>query len=332
MMKFLSGLYDLVTTARNALFNVGVFRSYRSSLPVISVGNLTAGGNGKTPLTLFIASKLKERGMKPVILSRGYGGSCIGPHILDALDTPELVGDEPILLSRQAQVPVVVSRSRAKGAKRIEKERLGDIIVLDDGFQHRWLYRNVDILCIDVSSEDAIDSFCKGEVLPKGRFREDRDVGLSRSHMAVLIHRVVIEKAPQADPRILRLIPDTVPVFRAYLSHASLSNERGGNMPSSGAEVSLVAAIANPFGFEKSVQALGYSIAHTWYLDDHHLFSQTDIDAIRTMSEYRPVICTTKDYIKLKGAAIENLFVLETSLSVTPEDAFIVGMLRHTLR
>lgn len=331
-MKLLSAIYYLVTTIRNFLFNSGVFRSYHSKLPVISVGNLTAGGNGKTPLTLCIAAKLKERGMRPVILSRGYGGKCKGPHLLNEHDTPEFVGDEPLLLSRQAQVPVVVSRSRAKGAKLIEREHLGDIILLDDGFQHRWLFRNVDILCIDISTEEVVESFCRGEPLPAGRFREDRDVGLTRAHMVVLIHRAVIEKAPPADPRILRLIPDSVPVFRAYLSHASLKNEGGKKIPPPGSNVSLIAAIANPIGFEKSVQSMGYAIANTRYFDDHHLFTSSDIEEIRGISELHPVICTTKDYIKLKEAAIENLFVLETNLTVTPEDAFIVGMLRHTIR
>src|SRR5262249_9157237 len=126
LLRPAASLYGAVTNFRNYLYDQEILPTYKSTLPVVSIGNVTAGGTGKTPLTLCIAERLKERGHSPVVLSRGYGGSRCGPWLVDLQkDTAATVGDEPLLLTRRLGVPVVISRERAAGARLIEERKLG---------------------------------------------------------------------------------------------------------------------------------------------------------------------------------------------------------------
>ena len=205
VLSALSVLYGCGVLLRNRLYDSKVFKTYRSALPVISIGNLTVGGNGKTPLCHFLAEQLRERGMQPVILSRGYGGSLRGPHRVTDSDTPDLVGDEPLLLSFLCRVPVYVSRSRVAGVQLIEQQKTGNIVILDDGFQHRALHRDLDVISSFVGTPQAIENLVEGQLLPLGRFREDRDEGLARATLLVLAERRSLgasEQLPPIDARI----------------------------------------------------------------------------------------------------------------------------------
>lgn len=164
MKWFLSKIFWLVTEIRNWLFDKGLLKVTKVTLPVISVGNIHVGGTGKTPTVIFLASELKKQGLNPVVLSRGYKGRLKGPHLISDSDTYIDVGDEPILIRRKTKLPIVVSKNRVKGAKYIEKMKIGDVIILDDGFQHRWLFRDIDILILPSET---------GDLLPLGMLRED---------------------------------------------------------------------------------------------------------------------------------------------------------------
>ena len=185
MLSLLSAIYNLLTKVRNLLYDKGILSSYKSNLKVISVGNISVGGTGKTPLVIYLSKILKDKGYKPVVLSRGYKGSIKGPHLITDTNTYHEVGDEPLLIKNLASVPVVIAKKRVKGAKIIEELKLGDIIILDDGFQHRALKRDLDIVCIDASSEESVSKFFTDKLMPAGRLRESRASGLKRANAVV---------------------------------------------------------------------------------------------------------------------------------------------------
>ena len=153
-----------------------------------------------------------------MILSRGYKGSVCGPHLVTAEDSTRQVGDEPVLMDRRGIAPVVVSRSRAKGSRLISERGLGDVIVLDDGFQHRRLRRQVDIVAVDISDAEAVDGFIEGALLPLGRFREPRAAALARADLLIFISRRFSRAPQELDPRLFRVVPKGLQIYRAFLA------------------------------------------------------------------------------------------------------------------
>ena len=145
----LSWLYGAVVAVRKGLYDAGALKSEHPGVPVVVIGNLTAGGTGKTPVTIWIAEALRERGFNPGIVSRGYGGSKSGsPMRVDRASDPAVVGDEPVLLARRTGLPVAVDSDRARAARTLVEEGV-DLIVTDDGLQHLKLERDYEICVID---------------------------------------------------------------------------------------------------------------------------------------------------------------------------------------
>ena len=332
-LKGLSVLYGAVTRMRNYLYDCGVARSYTSSLPVVSIGNLTVGGNGKTPLCLYVVHELKARGYTPVILSRGYGGSNRAPRLVLDADSPDLVGDEPLLMAQTSGAPVVVARSRSAGARLIERESLGDVIILDDGFQHRKLARELDIISAFAGTEEAVEAFVGGELLPVGRFREDRDAGLRRSSLFVVSFRRVLaagEDMPAVNDRLLSLVPSGVTVFRAAYELSEVrSLGDGSTVPPQG--VHAFAGIANPEGFFDSVAHVGFEVAARHEFPDHHPFSESEVAKLVDGNPGTLFVCTEKDAVKIRQMSerIRSAFAeFRVRLKVVPADAFMVAIQR----
>lgn len=336
-LKTLSSLYGVVTRARNHLYDRGILRSYVSSLRVVSVGNLTVGGNGKTPLCLFIVEALKQRGLNPVILSRGYGGTLKGPHIVRPTDSPKCVGDEPLLMALTGGVPVVISRSRAEGARLIEREELGDVIILDDGFQHRKLARQMDVLSAFVGTEESVESFGAGELLPLGRFREDRDAGLRRASMFVASFRRAISaggEVPAVDERILAQVPAGVQVFRSAYEWIGVRSLNDGSSISPRPVIAF-AGIANPQGFFASLEETGFEVVKRFEFADHHAFSEDEVARLVDENPGALFVCTEKDGVKIREMSdrIRSAFAeFRVRLKVVPSDAFVVSILRAIQR
>lgn len=335
LLSVFSKLYGSVMSVRGALYDRGIFRRYESALPVVCVGNLTAGGNGKTPLCLFLARELQSRGVRVAILSRGYGGSKRGPVRVTSNDTSLDVGDEPLVMAR-AGFPVYVARARAAGARLIESDGSADLIILDDGFQHRALARDVDIVSIFVGTSEAVDDFLAGHLLPRGRFREDRVKGLQRATMAVLAERKVVQAASDlddVDPRIMEVMPPRLSVFRSYLQATGVSVLGNGQSVTPGPIVAC-AGIANPEGFFESLRNLGYEVQGEYAYDDHHTFSREEIAEILDAHQDVPLICTAKDAVKLaeidlSSEARSRIGVLSVEARVAPADAFMVNLMRR---
>lgn len=332
MLKgLLAGIFSLITKERNFLFDKGFLPQYSSQLPVVSVGNLTAGGNGKTPLVMFLADRLQQRGYIPCILSRGYGGSEAGPYQVSDSDLARKVGDEPLMMAKALTCPVVIARKRVAGAKFIEKNKLGNCIILDDGFQHRWLARDVDILSIDVSTPLAREEFKEGSLLPLGLFREGRKKGLERATTVVLSHRSLHRKAQDADPAILALIPESASVFRSHYTDITFRSMQGDQRQPSG-DVILVTGIANPEGFRQSIETKGYSVTEFFSYPDHHNFTQDELGEIRKRFPNNAIITTQKDFMRIGSIDDQNWFYTEAKFSVYPEDAFLSHILKQLNR
>jgi len=246
--------------------------------PVVSVGNITTGGTGKTPAVRWLAEAMRERGLKPAILMRGYRADADGKS------------DEQMMLQRQLpEVPVRANPDRIQAARELlQSEREVDLFLLDDGFQHRQVARDFDLVLID-----ATYPFGFGHVLPRGLLRE-RLSGLRRAS-AFLITRI-----GQVGPADLSAIEQTL---RRYNLVASIyrADHRLEAMPEG--KVFAFAGIGNPKGFEKQLASAGKLVGAKWF-EDHHAYSAEDVEQVRRLAKEAGAECvvtTEKDWVKLEG-------------------------------
>lgn len=324
-LKTLSYVYCGVTTLRNLAYDRGWCKIYVSKIPVVSVGNVTAGGNAKTPLTLSIAKMLSASSFSPVILSRGYGGKIKGPHLVSTADNADQVGDEPVLLSR-AGFPVVIARKRAEGARLIEANEIGNIIILDDGFQHRKLHREVDIVTVNVAHSDAVKAFVTGELLPLGRFRERRDQALKRADIIVVSSRSLT--LPVIAPEFKAILPDHAECFLSNLYVSNITSLKTGE-ELVGSKVVALSAIANPEGFYTTLQQNDFEIVEKIALPDHADLPEKLLDDIREHHGEIAIVCTEKDAVKLESWQDKNIYVLRVEARVEPGDIFLNYLLNR---
>jgi tetraacyldisaccharide 4'-kinase len=334
VLRPLAALYGAITTVRNMLYDRGIARSFQSELPVISVGNVTVGGNGKTPLCLWLVERLRAVGYQPVIVSRGYGGTRRGPYRVKEGDSPLEVGDEPLLLAQRAGCPVYIARSRSAGAARVAADQAGDLIILDDGLQHRRLKRDVDIVSIFAGTEKAVTEFVAGALLPFGRFREARTAALRRASIVVISDRAVSTgdaTMGAVDPRLMALMPRHVKVFRAGLEFDKVL------LLSNGEEIAAqpvhaLSAIANPEGFYSTLPAIGFTVLQKHSFRDHHAFTESEVRRLLERNPGTLFVCTEKDAVKLRGFPsdiLDRFAECRVRLSVVPADAFVVTLQRE---
>lgn len=298
LLRALSHPYALLLRLRALLYGLGVLRSRRLPRPVISVGNVTLGGTGKTPATALIASLLIARGRRVAVLSRGYGGSaegelrivCDGDKVLVG---PEEAGDEPCLLARKVPGLMVVTGSDRYRAGLLALERLNpDIFILDDGFQHLRLKRDLNLLLLDCARP-----FGNGRVLPAGFLRESK--GAAKRADLVLLTRCREGSEPVSP----------VPGLPVCRSAHRLSGHRaleGGELRRfaelKGKRGLAFAGIADPAGFFDSLEQEGVPLVATLAFSDHICYGDAEIAAVlRLKKASRSVflITTEKDAVKL---------------------------------
>jgi tetraacyldisaccharide 4'-kinase len=236
-------------------------------------------------------------------------------------------------MSRESEVPVVVSRSRVAGARFIEAHNLGDVIVLDDGFQHRALNRDVNIVSVFAGSEEALDAFCAGKLLPVGRFRENRVAGLRRASSVVVSYRRVLsssEELAPVNPKLLSILPAGMSVFRASLEFIDVRSLISGDViPAQ--RVHAVAAIANPEGFFMSLEQVGFTVEKRHVFPDHHAYSDIDLRKLIASNPDTVFVCTEKDGVKIRAIDkdLASAFAeCRVRLKVTPADSFMVSIMR----
>jgi tetraacyldisaccharide 4'-kinase len=329
ILKYLSKIYELVTNFRSWLYDKKLLESYKINLPIICIGNLTAGGNSKTPLSIYIYKLLKESGYQPIVLLRGYKGSELGPiEVTKDLDV-NAVGDEAVMMHHLYNLKVLVSRDRVAGARFIESRKLADVIILDDGLQHQRLIRDLNILCINATTPDDLKEFSEGNLLPFGLFRENRAKGLKRVQLAVFINRS-LSKAQNIDYfKLAGEMPEGVISYQGFLSNYKVITAWSDHeWIDYNQKVVSICSIANPEGFFKSVRDLGFNVCHEKSFPDHYQFSWQDIKELLARFPDCKLICTTKDIVKINKEWSDNILVLKVELKIEPENAFQVQILK----
>ena len=275
----LAALYGCVTGTRRWMYRRGWLRSRHLPAPVLVVGNIVAGGAGKTPLVIALVEALRERGWNPGVVSRGYGGSASGPMLLDARPDPATAGDEPALIRLRTEVPVAVGADRVAAARLLLGAGV-DVIVADDGLQHLALARDLEICVVD-----GVRRINNGRLLPAGPLREP-EVRLRDMDWIV---------CNGGEPRV-----GEIPM-RLVQADAVAITDPGRSMPLArfaGTRVHAFAGIGHPARFFGALRAHGIEpVEHPF--PDHHHYAPGDFDAV----EDAPVLMTEKDAVKCSGFA-----------------------------
>jgi tetraacyldisaccharide 4'-kinase len=295
----LAALFWLVSTLRRLAYRRGVLASARLPVPVVVVGNLTVGGAGKTPLVIWLARHLGDRGIRVGVLSRGYGGDTRAfPVEVTATTDPGLVGDEPVLIALRAGCPVVVDPDRGRGARWLLERQPCDLLVADDGLQHYRLARDLEIVVVDGERR-----FGNGLLLPAGPLREGR--GRLRTVDLVVVNGGV----PQPGEHAMALRAREAWALAQPENRRSLEAWRG-------QRVHAVAGIGNPERFFRMLEGLGLAVDALPF-PDHHAFRAADIDP----PGGRPVLMTEKDAVKCRAFAGPRHWVVP--VDAEPDPGFI---------
>jgi len=309
-----SRVYEQIIRARNRRYDRSPDRAVGAAVPVISVGNLTVGGTGKTPLVIDLATRLVAGGHAPGVLARGYGAGGGEP------------GDEQLLITRQVpSVVYVADPDRVAGARRAVGAGAADVLILDDGFQHRRLKRDLDIVVIDAALP-----FGHGHLLPRGLLREPVD-GLGRCDL------VVMTRCDQVGGDALRAVESQVrvrledqPIVRSRhvvrgVRDLATGRERAADVE--GADVLLLSAIGQPEALTRSACSIGARACGHLDFDDHHRYRLGDCAVIADRAARggaRAVLTTEKDAVKLERLGFDwpiEVWVLEVALEYLDDGA-----------
>ncbi len=300
----LSLLYRLALTLREGmLYAADVAPVARLPVPVIVIGNITAGGTGKTPLVLWLAAFLRGRGFHPGIVSRGYGGTARGPLEVPAASDPRACGDEPVLLAQRAGCPVWIGADRVAAARALLAAHPGcDVLISDDGLQHRALGRDVEICVVDGERGHG-----NGWLLPAGPLREP--VARLASVDAVVVNSGTGGRD---------LVPPGVRLFDMSLKGDEFHNllDPGHRVSAGhfrGKRVHAVAGIGNPQRFFRQLAGLGLEFAAHPF-PDHHAFGAGDL----AFPGADAILMTEKDAVKCQRFAAEMHWVLAVDAGTDP--------------
>ena len=304
-MNPLESIYGGVVRARNGLYDNGTLKAQRLAGPVISIGNLSVGGAGKTPFVILLAGLLAERGVQFDVLSRGYGRRRGGVRVVDPGGLPQEFGDEPLLIARQLGAPVVIGEDRYAAGRLAEKQFGTRLHLLDDGFQHRSLARDFDIVL--VTPDDPRD-----RLLPVGRLREPL-AALQRADAVVLSSGAAAGDFPLAGKLVWRVRRGIVPV----------------KIPD---RPVAFCGIARPKNFFLQLRTAGVDPAAHAVYRDHHAYGERDVRellALRQSSGAGGFVTTEKDAVNLGGylSALEPLTVVPVKMELADAAAAVDAML-----
>jgi tetraacyldisaccharide 4'-kinase len=309
-LRALSLLYGLLVRARLFLFKSGLLRSRALTCPVISVGNITVGGSGKTPIVAALCEVLTAKGKSVVILSRGYKRQSSGTEVVSDKNSVLLdvkkAGDEPFLLAHKCKgVPVIVGKNRFKAGLLAIKKFSPDVIILDDAFQHIKLRRDLDILLFD--STRAVGS---GFMLPRGPLREPAS-SIKRADIIMIKGKAkgVLQNKYHFKQQVFTF--DYSPTKLISLSDKKTEAIKGLR----GKKVFAFSALANPESFYLTAQSCGATIIDKLSFPDHHWFSPADIENIKKHAKGTDFIVTTeKDLVRLDPDSFTGLRVVAIAI------------------
>ncbi|HOJ51955.1 MAG TPA: tetraacyldisaccharide 4'-kinase [Syntrophales bacterium] len=307
-------LYEAAVRLRNYLYDQKLLPIYRLPCPIISVGNLSVGGTGKTPMTIFLTNMIREAGFRPVIVSRGYKGR--GEKGVSVVSTeremllpPQVSGDEPFLMAQKLPgVPVVIGGDRVKAGKLAIEKFFPDCLVCDDAFQHRRLYRDLDVLLLD-----AARPFGNGRLLPAGPLREPKE-SVQRAHLVILTRKGGETPSPHVSSS-----------FTARLEASAFFFPGTGELkpPAAlqGKKILAFAGIAAPKYFLQMLKETGAQVEHFLAFPDHYRYQDRDLENIKQVAAQTDceIICTTeKDAVKVipQGGELGHLAVLQVEMKI----------------
>jgi tetraacyldisaccharide 4'-kinase len=292
----LSATYGGWVWARNLLYHRRILQSRRLSRPVISIGNISVGGTGKTPFVILLGELLQQRGINLDVLSRGYGRKTRGVVVVDPNGSTQEFGDEPILIAKRLGCPVVVGESRYAAGLTAETKFNSQLHILDDGFQHRSLARDFDIVLL--TPEDIQD-----KLLPAGRLREPLS-SLGRSHAVVMERRA--SRPSRTDARASTGTDETempnLPAENVWRVR------RGIELSSAPVRPVAFCGIAKPQKFVEQLKIVGVEIAAEKFYRDHHAYNSGDVRdllVLRDQAQAGGFITTEKDAINLGSQAAQ---------------------------
>lgn len=307
-MNVLGSIYGAAVRTKNALFDRGTLHARELRGPVVSVGSISVGGAGKTPFVILLGELLMGEGIKFDVISRGYRRASRGVALVDTAGSARDFGDEPILIAKRLGVPVIVAEKRYEGGVFAEQKFGPQLHLLDDGFQHRALRRDFDIVL--VSERDAQD-----RLLPTGRLREPLRA-LERASVLVLEEGAPLPRLPVKDK----------PVWRV---------RRGMQAPETARRVIAFCGVARPERFFHELRAAGVVAASEIAFADHHAYTQTNVDDLLRLQKDKNCsgfVTTEKDAINLgaRAAQLQPLAVARVTMELVDADGAI-AMLRKSV-
>jgi len=332
--------YDKLTIFRNFLFDLRILKVHKLSCPVISVGNLAVGGTGKTPMVIWLARFLLEEGWRVGVVSRGYKGEKTekvlvvsdGRNILAGSD---ISGDEPQLLARRLPgIPVLCSTKRALAAEAAVEQFRCEVVILDDGFQHRFVARNLDIVMFDSRYP-----FGDGSLFPRGILRE-QTTALTRAQVLVLSRFDGSEQAEQSHKNLVGQWPDKTVVTAAHRATHLFKATTQKELPLSSVENKRLAAFAGigrPDDFFRTVRGLGADLVHTTALPDHHpLTIELLASLVEEASDQKPELwlTTEKDWVRLPSDLPDSmeLMILAVEIDLDGDSSLLKAVVQESLR
>jgi tetraacyldisaccharide 4'-kinase len=294
-------VFASVAWLRRLAYRRGLVKSFAVPVPVIVVGNINVGGTGKTPLVLWFARFLRERGFHPGIISRGYGGTAHGPTPVTPTSDPATCGDEPLLLATRSGCPVWVGRKRVAVARALLAAHPEcDVLISDDGLQHYQLRRDVEVVVVD-----AARGFGNGLLLPAGPLREGvkRLAGVDAVVITSAGHNKALPIPPGVPRYPMRLVGETIHGLGDPSRAASVGSLRG-------LRLHAVAGIGNPERFFAHLRSFGLEpVTHPF--PDHHVYRAEDLE----FADADAIVMTEKDAVKCRNLNLRHAWVL----SVTAE-------------
>ncbi len=320
-----SMLYWVIAWCRNYFYNIGFFISRRVSVPIVSIGNLSVGGTGKTPTVIFVARHLLDLGYKVGVISRGYGRRSTGTLLVSdgkrILTGPDDAGDEPYLIAtRLTPIPVLVDEDRCRGAVTMIGRFKPDVLILDDAFQHRGLTRDCDIVLLDAGSP-----LSDYHLLPYGVLREHFGA-LKRANLVVWTRTNTRLPLPELRQRVANLgIPQIYSEME--VNQQIIEAATGDMIPAEqlrGERILAFCGIARPMTFYHALIELRLEPETVRYYPDHYRYSSDDIAYLSGLTEDNQlaVVTTEKDAVKLDGdfLADHRVYALRIEFRLTGQD------------
>lgn len=308
LLEFCSCFYGCGSRLKNTLYDNNILRPKKVNAYVISVGNLTTGGVGKTPVVAEIANYLMNSGKKTAILSRGYGGRLSNKNINVISDGSEIyydaqmAGDEPYWLAKNTKSIVITCKNRFKAAEFAVKHFGVTHIILDDGFQHRKLHRDLDIVLVD-----SVKGFGNEKLLPAGPLREGTEA-FKRIDKLVIVSKSTNHARAEKYARIMGKKLNK-PAFVCKTEPDIVYNIKTGDVLPSDSSITALSAIGQPEQFFAFLD--NYNVINKIALDDHHLYSEDDVKNIAGN-----IVVTEKDAVKLQELNYNNIYALKLKTSI----------------